>query len=130
MKAPLCEYCGDRSKHVTGKDLYPHRPELSGKNFYRCDPCRAWVGCHPGTLQPLGRLANASLRKAKLAAHAAFDPIWHSDPIPGGARKRGYLWLARQLGIHRNDCHIGMFDEDMCRRVVEICNAHLQENAA
>lgn len=78
MNAPICAYCGVRSKLVTGKDLYPHRPDLYSLNFYQCTPCDAHVGCHKGTPNPLGRLANAELRKMKSAAHAVFDPIWKS----------------------------------------------------
>lgn len=53
-----------------------------------------------------------------MAAHAAFDPIWKS-----GQKKRGsaYAWLCDRLGIDKKDCHIGMFDVDMCKRVVAAC---------
>ncbi len=34
------------------------------------------VGCHPGTKNSLGRLANAELRKWKSIAHRVFDPLW------------------------------------------------------
>lgn len=53
-----------------------------------------------------------------MAAHAEFDPIWR-DGLVG--RKEAYAWLASQLGIHTDVCHIGMFDEEMCRKVAEIC---------
>jgi hypothetical protein len=119
MTAPDCPYCGEPSEKATGKEIYPHRPDLYEKTFYRCTPCKAYVGCHPGTENPLGRLANAELRKAKNAAHAAFDPRWKGQK--GRVRREQYKWLAEQLGISKDDCHIGMFDVDMCRRVVEVC---------
>lgn len=34
-------------------------------------------------------------------------------------------WLAEQLGIERQKCHIGQFDIETCERVAEICNAAL-----
>ena len=113
-----CDYCGAVAPLTTGLELYPHRPDLSEKQFYACMPCGAWVGCHPGTTKPLGRLADGELRRAKMAAHAAFDPIWK-----GGHMKRGkaYGWLAGKLGIAKDDCHIGMFDIATCRRVAAIC---------
>lgn len=113
-----CDYCGNVVPLVTGREVYPHRPDLYAKKFYRCTPCDALVGCHPGTEKALGRLANPELRKAKMAAHAAFDPLWKS-----GQHKRGQLygWLAKQLGIEKKDCHIGMFDVAMCARVVDVC---------
>lgn len=124
--APVCDYCYAMSELVTGADIYPHRPDLKDKRHYRCEPCGAWVGCHPGTLNPLGRLANAELRAAKQRAHAAFDPLWKAKIIKEGisqgeARGKAYLWLAAELGIPKDDCHIGMFDLVTCQRVVEVC---------
>lgn len=114
-----CPYCGKSAKLVSGEVIYPHRHDLYAKQFYLCRPCDAYVGCHQGTTNPLGRLANAELRKAKMEAHAAFDPIWKS-----GQKKRGsaYAWLCDQLGIDKKGCHIGMFDVDMCNRVVAVCS--------
>ena len=85
---------------------------------YYCEPCQAWVGCHPESTRPLGRLANSELRLAKREAHAAFDPIWKT-----GKKKRNqaYGWLALKLGIPRYRCHIGMFDVALCARAVEVC---------
>lgn len=116
----LCPYCGGASERVTGNIIYPHRRDLHRKFFYLCRPCDAYVGCHPGTTAPLGRLANAELRKAKGAAHSAFDPKWKSGEMK---RKAAYGWLAEKLGIPRNDCHIGMFDVETCREVVKVCGA-------
>jgi len=114
----VCPYCGKPAELVTGAAIYPRRSDLHGKSFYRCNPCHAYVGCHPGTTNPLGRLANAELRRAKMAAHAAFDPIWKT-----GRMKRGvaYEWLAKRLEINKSDCHIGMFDIETCKRVTEVC---------
>ena len=83
--------------------------------FSRCKPCNAYVGCYPDG-RPLGRLANAELRRAKMAAHAAFDPVWKSGRM---ARSEAYSWLSKQLGIRPEDTHIGMFDVEMCNQVVE-----------
>jgi hypothetical protein len=72
-------------------------------------------------VKPLGRLARASLRKAKQRAHAAFDPIWRGGRM---SRDKAYKWLAGKLGIPKGDCHIGMFDERMCAKVEEIMREH------
>jgi hypothetical protein len=125
MTDVICPYCTSAAALVRGKAIYPHRPDLNSKFFYRCEPCQAWVGCHPGTKTPLGRLANAELRAWKSKAHAAFDPVWRREMSFGvkkhTARGAGYSWLAEQLGIEHSDCHIGMMDVAQCRRVVEIC---------
>ncbi len=119
MTNPKCPYCGTRSELVTGQEIYPHRPDLFRKFFYQCSPCEAYVGCHPtGTgKSPLGRLANAELRRAKSDAHAAFDPLWREGSM---SRHQAYKFLACELGIPASEAHIGMFDVPQCKRVVQI----------
>lgn len=114
-----CPYCDRQAELVGGNKIYPHRPDLIFKLFYLCEPCNAYVGCHHGTTKPLGRLANAELRQAKIAAHEAFDPIWRSG---SKTRSSAYSWLAQQMSISKNNCHIGMFDIDQCKAVVRICS--------
>lgn len=117
-KLVICPYCDQPAELVTGQDVYPHRRDLWTKRFWACDPCDARCGCHGNTDQPLGRLANAELRQARMRAHAAFDPIWKRGKK---GRSAAYKWLADQLGIEPKDCHIGMFDVETCGRVVSIC---------
>lgn len=52
-----CAYCGKPAALVTGRKIYPHRQDLWDKKIWECAPCEALVGCHPGTIKPLGRLA-------------------------------------------------------------------------
>lgn len=113
-----CPYCHGEAVLVDGSVIYPLRPDLYEKTFYRCEPCKAYVGCHPGTTNPLGRLANAELRKAKMSAHAAFDPLWKGKKR---SRRQAYAWLAHELGIDVSRCHIGEFDIEQCQRVVDVC---------
>ena len=128
-----CPYCHREAKLVTGADIYPHRPDLVRKVFWQCAPCNAYVGCHPKHQQfsptgitPLGRLANAELRREKRRAHEAFDPLWRSNEMN---RQDAYHWLASQLGMSAANCHIGMLDVDGCRAVVAAV-ATLQRKAA
>lgn len=80
MTAQTCPYYGGKPEQVRGDKIYPHRPDLHSKTFLLCAPCQAWVGCYrDGT--PLGRLANAGLHRNKMAAHAAFDPLWKSGKM-------------------------------------------------
>jgi len=119
-----CPYCEGEVKLVGGDVIYPHRPDLFEKRFWHCAPCQAYVGCHGNTDEPLGRLANAELRKAKMAAHRAFDPLWREFPKEErkGKRKGAYKWLAKALEIAPEDCHIGMFSLERCREVIALCN--------
>jgi len=122
MSRPICPYCQNEALRVTGDKLYPRRADLHTKTFYACPPCHAYVGCHPGTDRPLGALANQSLRRWRNRAHFAFDPLWKGTGAPL-SRTEAYRWLAGELGIKGEDCHIGLFDEDACRRTVEISRA-------
>lgn len=115
---PICPYCGQWSAKVGGAHIYPHRHDLHGMTFYACDPCGAWVGCHGTGTQPLGRLANAELRKAKQEAHRWFDQLWRDGYFT--SRGAAYAWLAGELGVDGRDCHIGMFDVETCRRVADL----------
>ena len=114
----ICPYCNKNAKIVSGKVIYPHRPDLRELRFWYCADCKAWVGCHKLTDRPLGRLANKELRLWKMKAHELFDPKWRRD---GMKRIEAYQWLAIRLGIPYKDCHIGMFDVEMCKKTVEVC---------
>lgn len=110
-----CPYCNEPPVLVDGAEVYHGR---SYGKIWLCRPCQAWVGVHKGTDQPLGRLANKELREWKIKAHAAFDPRWKGK----SDRREAYGWLAEQLGIEREKAHIGMFDVETCKRVVELCS--------
>lgn len=117
MQSLSCDYCGKPAQLVTGETVYPHRRDLWKKRFWMCKPCEAYVGCHGNSGKPLGRLANVELRKAKIDAHAAFDSLWKSERM---TRKQAYARLANILGIKVKKCHIGMFDVDLCRKVIQV----------
>jgi hypothetical protein len=128
-KPVTCPYCGAEAVLVDSEEVYGRSYGL----IYLCRPCRAWVGVHKGTEMPLGRLANKELREWKIAAHAAFDPLWQAkmrrdNCSKGQARKAAYTWLAEKLGIPLRKCHIGMFDIDLCKRTVEVCEKIPRKN--
>lgn len=128
-KKPRCVECLSWNVRMgTGAEIYPHRPDLFDLQYWICE-CGAYCGCHKGTdYTPLGRPAGPATRKAREAAHAAFDPLWkrvaERDNLNAGhARNRGYRFLAGQLGIERADCHISHMDAVRCGQVVAICEA-------
>ena len=118
----LCSYCARPAVLVDSAEVHSR----SYGKVWLCRPCNAWVGVHPGTTKPLGRLANATLRRLKIKAHDAFDPHWKADPTQ---RQFAYSALAYVLGIPLDGCHIGEFDEAMCQRVIDACNAGLVRDA-
>jgi len=114
MRNIHCPYCGAKADFCDSAEIYGGR---SYGMIYLCRPCDAYVGVHKGTDQPLGRLADAKLRKWKMAAHAAFDPIWKSGVM---TRKAAYKMLSARMGIPEAKTHIGMFDVEQCKKVIEI----------
>jgi len=102
---------------VDGEVIYPHRHDLSHLNFYQCEPCDAYVGCHKSG-GALGTLANAELRIWRKRAHAALDPLWQDRGL--WTRNKTYSWLAEVMGIKKSGAHIAKFDIEQCQKVIEI----------
>ena len=86
--------------------------------------CRGTHGAHPNG-EPLGKPATAEVKQLRIAAHEAFDATWQ------GTRKRttAYQWLARKMKLYHGQCHIGRFDAEKCRQVIEICKKRLERTA-
>ena len=118
-----CDYCGHLAKYVDSEVIY----KKSYGMIYLCSPCDAYVGTHKRTDTPLGRLANAELRKWKKLAHAYFDPIWQHGRFK---KRRGdaYKWLSEQMKLPVSETHIGMFDVEQCRQVVSIMENERNKN--
>ncbi len=115
-----CPYCGNSTKLVEDSRIYGRS---YGAKCYICEPCGAWVGCHKGTDKALGRIANKELRELKHQAHEAFDPLWKEGYLP---RTAAYEVLSAVFGLPTEQTHIGMFDEDMCRKVISLSNIILK----
>ena len=123
-----CPYCGGKA-HLRDASYIYHSFKYKGKmfvceNFPKCD---SYVGCHPNTTKPLGRMANKKLRTMKSKAHEYFDPLWKKRVFARKKslsynRTKAYQWLAEQLDLPESKCHIGLFDVDMCRKVIDVCS--------
>ena len=123
-RAPLCQHCNQPAKLVGGDAVYPHRPDLYHLNFWLCEPCQAFVGCHPVSKHlngdgktALGRPANAEVRKARSAVHRYFDPQ-HLEGY--WSRREAYERLGQLMKLEPEDCHIGMFDLQQCTKALEL----------
>jgi len=131
-KQKTCRYCQQPAQLLRYRGAgYPYRSDYGPT--WVCVPCQAWVGCHDGTTNALGGLANAELRGWKVKAHAAFDPLWKAKIARDGcskskARKAGYRWLSEQLSIPYEKTHIGYMSIDECKMVVSICSAIQPKN--
>ncbi len=95
--------CGceaDVSARLTdGSEIYPHRRDLSGLPFWKCDACKNFVGCHHKTenrTQPLGCIPTPAIKAARQEIHRIIDPLWKSGRV---GRRRLYGMIAERLGI-------------------------------
>jgi len=86
MDAPICPKCGGRAIPVASR---------WGKVKHVC--CDLWS--YDG--KPL---VDGRTHAARIAAHAAFDPLWRED---GFGRSEAYRLLAEELGIPGEQCHMG-----------------------
>ena len=97
-----CDYCGHKAELVDDTVIYGHS---YGHKAYLCRYCGAYVGCHGRSDKPMGRLADAGLRRKKMEAHAAFDLETRPIPRPSqrclcmAGRENG---TARQADPYRN----------------------------
>lgn len=136
----ICPYCGGPAKLLGSSESLYHGQNY-GPVWICSDTCDARVGADRQTLQPLGRLANKELRALKIKTHALFDPLWrHLEAaypeltvfpkwIHSQARARAYAWLADQIGIAPDDCHIAMFDDYRCRAAIHFIESRQPTSA-
>lgn len=134
MTAPICP------SHNLPARFRPSSEHIyQGRDYgavYECPrpDCDCYVGVHPDG-QPKGTLAGKHLRTLRMTAHGKFDALWkpweaqqlaypeEGRPIGklrGAMRSRAYAWLAEQLGIHKDVCHIAQMDEATVTRAIEI----------
>lgn len=125
LQGKMCPYCERESELVDSIEIYG----TSYGMIYLCRPCQSWVGVHKSNeTVALGRLANAELREAKKQVHLSFDVLWKKKIESGctkhEARTAAYVWLSKELDIPIAITHIGMFDVDQCKKVVELCKRY------
>lgn len=63
--------------------------------------------------------ATAETRALRHRCHEIFDPSWR-DRTRFPSRNAAYRWLAKVMGLSRDDAHIGMFDREQCLRLIGI----------
>lgn len=110
----ICQYCWSPVKLIDSKEVYG----TSYGNMYKCTWCDACVGCHKGTVKPLGTLANTELRYWRNRAHESFDKLWNGRS--NTSRPKKYAWLSRVMGKIPDDTHIALFEVEDCKRCIEL----------
>ena len=99
MKIYCCQCKMDVCAYLTdGREIYPHRPDLSSLPFWKCDVCKNYVGCHHKTknrTKPLGNIPFKELKNARQHIHKVLDPIWKNGKMPRG---KLYALIAKEIG--------------------------------
>lgn len=112
----FCPYCG--GEVILTNKAYRFEVVYGHGKIYACTVCDAYVGCHGDRNNtPMGRLSDANLRYLKKRAHLLFDPLWRTGFMD---RNVAYSLLARQMGLSRNECHFGWFDERQVKQAIHI----------
>ena len=115
MKPQVCPFCKSSVSLVDSARIY-------GRSYgfiYLCDSfphCDARVSCHPGSIKPLGTLADRELRRWRSLAHRHFDPLWKSGIFT--SRNAAYKWLARAMKLPPALTHVAMFDIQQCQKAI------------
>lgn len=116
-----CPYCGAKAVLRPASFVYGSALLEKGRHIYLCSnwpACDAYVSAHKTSLLPMGTLANGELRHKRILAHralSAFQKFRHME------KWAVYLWLQMQLGMSREEAHIGQFSDAQCEKVIEVC---------
>ena len=99
---------------VTGDVIYPHRPDLINRNFYKCPFCGEYVGCHPNTIKPLGCIPSKELRQARIKVHNKLDYLWKNKKYK---RHKIYKALSDYFGYEYHNGQTKTVEE--CKKAEE-----------
>lgn len=123
MKIYCCGCGCDVDARLTdGSEIYPHRHDLRGLPFWKCDACGNFVGCHHKTknrTSPLGCIPTPELKEARKKIHALIDPIWQSGKI---SRKELYGLISNEIGWTYHTAKIRTIEE--AREVYRVALKH------
>lgn len=101
-----------------GAEIYPHRTDLSGLPFWKCDECGNYVGCHHKTddrTRPLGCIPTPEIKNARQHIHKILDPLWKDG---SESRNQIYKKISAMLGWSYHTAKIRSVEE--ARQVYKI----------
>lgn len=118
-----CPNCGTPAKLVNSTVVYgkDYGPLWICGNYPKCD---CYCGCHKGTNEPLGTMADKETRELRKKVHAAFDPLWKYGPM---RRHEAYGLLSAAMLIEPAECHVGMFNSMRCKAALD-CIKRIKES--
>lgn len=120
-----CPYCNAPAVLRPAHMVHGAKTNKIKSYLYICSrwpECDSYVSAHQKSLQPMGTLANKTLRRKRILAHKALEQYRIQKHMEKWAV---YLWLQGKLGLTEAQAHIGMFSEQMCEQVVALCRQSL-----
>jgi len=103
--------------------------DKAGKEYlYICSrypACDSYVGVHKKSKQPLGTLADKSLRAKRIQAHKVFNRLWESGTMK---KWQAYKWMEAKFGLNSQQAHIAKFSEYMCNELIALCEKSFQNS--
>ena len=96
---------------VTGKEVYPHRPDLYRLPFWKCDGCGNHVGCHHKSktpTKPFSSIPTPEIRAWRKRIHALLDPLWQSGHFPRG---KVYSIISEAIGKQYHTSEVNSVEE-------------------
>ncbi len=71
---------------------------------------------------PMYPLADYETRRLRIDTYYYFDQLWRGAAF---TRTKAYAWLATELELRSEQCHIRMFDVTTCQRAIALCKERL-----
>ena len=121
-----CPYCGAPAICRPANTVHGSNTWQKSSHLYICShwpDCDSYVAAHKKNLQPMGSLANKSLRHKRIQAHQALEELRQNRHMEKWAV---YIWLEMKLKLSPDEAHIAMFSEAMCDKLISICQESLQ----
>ncbi|CAA2409919.1 Phage protein [Xanthomonas phage Bosa] len=111
----VCDCCGEPLVVLVNNTVVYGRPCGDWPWIYLCMSCEAFVGCHPYSVFPLGRMADRETRQMRRQLHAMIDPLWNT---PAMSRGEVYSMMAKMMGTPT--FHIGELSREECLRANQL----------
>jgi hypothetical protein len=113
-----------------GAEMVLRWASFAERLFYGCvrwPECTANHGAHPNGY-PLGKPADRDTRRARSAAHRAFDRLHNGRGAPM-TRTAAYAWMRVALRLTDEAAHIALFGREECSRLVTAVREFFGEKA-